>query len=205
MGYLPAWLPLERALGLVIDLERDAGRVGPPDEIRLVFEISSAVLDGVVRARQDGKMLSADEVKSLAQRTADRRWRGRLPGGAEVCTEDIRRVWGPTATNDSPPAEIGTKTTIPSPAEGNAEPIVSTVPVVDPYKTGLPGRRSIAHLILQEFKRRSKEGECEPVLAAEARALQAWASATHSNAPTPKSRVIENQIRVEYRAHQRTK
>jgi hypothetical protein len=99
MGYLPAWLPPERALDLVIDLQRELGPPGPPDVVSLVFELSSAVLDGAVPARRDGKQLTADEVKRLAQNP--RRWRGRLPENIDLCAQAIRDIWGTLAANSA--------------------------------------------------------------------------------------------------------
>jgi len=73
--------------------------------------------------------------------------------------------------------------------------------IVDPYKTGLPGRRTIAHLIKNEFDRRRKEGETEVKLKDEAAALHHWAATTHPTAPTPTVTTIENQIRQLHRAY----
>ncbi len=72
----------------------------------------------------------------------------------------------------------------------------------DPYRTGLPGRTTIKHLILAEFQRRAAAGEVERTLAAEARALQKWATREHQNAPTPAPGTIENHIREKYRHYQ---
>ena len=102
MNYCPEWVPPERALELIIDLQRGAGPPGPPDVSGLVFELKSAVFDGVVRSRQrDGQDLSADEVKSLAKQTASwRLWRGCMPEGVELCAAEIRRIWSPLATHE---------------------------------------------------------------------------------------------------------
>ena len=70
---------------------------------------------------------------------------------------------------------------------------------IEQHKTGLPGRPTIAHLVLEEFRCRVKSGQCKDTLAAEARALHDWAATKHKMAPTPKARSIENQIRAEYR------
>jgi hypothetical protein len=78
-------------------------------------------------------------------------------------------------------------------------------PTIEQYKTGLPGRPTIAHLIVEEFRGRVKSGQCKNTLAAEARALRDWAAAEHGLAPTPSPRAIENQIRGEYRANVRIK
>lgn len=68
----------------------------------------------------------------------------------------------------------------------------------DPYRTGLPGKPSIKHLILGEFRRRATADEVQPTLAAEARALHEWAKREHTQAPTPTPRTIQNHIRLEY-------
>ena len=70
---------------------------------------------------------------------------------------------------------------------------------VNPYRTGLPGKPSIRHLILGELERRVKAGNLKPILAHEAKALREWAESTHPKAPTPGVRAIENMIRGEYR------
>ena len=46
---------------------------------------------------------------------------------------------------------------------------------VNPYRTGLPGKPSIRHLILGELERRVKAGNLKPILAHEAKALREWA------------------------------
>ena len=66
---------------------------------------------------------------------------------------------------------------------------------VDPYRTGLPSRPSIRHLITQEFARRVKDGEWHRDLSDEADALIEWAKKTHSSAPTPAIGTIKNHIR----------
>ncbi len=71
----------------------------------------------------------------------------------------------------------------------------------DPYHTGAPGRPSIKHLVLSEFRRRSGAGEVERTLAAEAKALQKWAKQEHPKAPALTPRTIETQIRAEYRRY----
>ena len=68
----------------------------------------------------------------------------------------------------------------------------------DPYHTGLPGRPTIKHFILAEFQRRAEAGGVERTLAAEAKALQKWATREHQNAPTPTPNTIENHIREKY-------
>jgi hypothetical protein len=108
------------------------------------------------------------------------------------------------------PVEIvgGTDTVTPTDAEAAIQTMapahdVSTPSVaedIEQYKTGLPGRGTIAHLIIREFERRLAADECQAPLAAEARALRDWASVKHRKAPTPTPRTIENQIRAKYRA-----
>ncbi len=70
----------------------------------------------------------------------------------------------------------------------------------DPYRTGAPGRPSIMHLILDEFRRRANgnDTEVKPTLAAEARSLRDWAAEKHPNAPKTSAHTIENQIREAY-------
>ena len=68
----------------------------------------------------------------------------------------------------------------------------------DSYRTGAPGRPTIAHLISDEFNRRLEAGEILSSIAKEAGALRDWARAQHPNAPTPEARTIENQIRSAY-------
>ncbi len=65
----------------------------------------------------------------------------------------------------------------------------------DPYRTGFPGRPTIAHLLVAELRRRAEAGLLAPNLAAQALALQEWASETHSTASTPNLKTIENCIR----------
>lgn len=81
-----------------------------------------------------------------------------------------------------------------------AESQVSTGPSTDPYKTGLPGRQTIRHLILAEFERLAASGQMEQTIAGQARSLRAWAAATHPGAPTPSVGTIENHIREAYNA-----
>lgn len=71
--------------------------------------------------------------------------------------------------------------------------------MANPYRTGAPGKPTIRHLILAEFRRRARAGEVFPSLSAEAKALADWAARAHPLAPTPTVRTIENQIRDEYR------
>ncbi len=70
----------------------------------------------------------------------------------------------------------------------------------DPYRTGAPGRPSIMHLILDEFRRRANgnDTELKPTLAAEARSLRDWAAEKHPKAPKTSARTIENKIREAY-------
>jgi hypothetical protein len=75
-----------------------------------------------------------------------------------------------------------------------------TTEQVDRYRTGLPGRPTISHLIEAELRRRIAAGECEATLSAEAQALRQWAISTHPNAPPPSTGAIENRIRTPYNA-----
>lgn len=67
------------------------------------------------------------------------------------------------------------------------------------YRTGLPGRPSIAHLVDDEFCRRAKAGECEKTLTKEAKAIHEWVTENHPNAPHSTPKTIENHIRDDYR------
>jgi hypothetical protein len=69
----------------------------------------------------------------------------------------------------------------------------------DSYRTGAPGRPTIAHLIITEFNRRISEGQISNTLRAEAEELEEWARETHPNAPTPSEKTIQNQIRILYK------
>jgi hypothetical protein len=71
---------------------------------------------------------------------------------------------------------------------------------VDPYRTGLPGRRTISHLTVPELRRRAAAGECKPTLKAEAEALWEWAITTHPEGARATPLTIENQIRPFYNA-----
>jgi hypothetical protein len=70
----------------------------------------------------------------------------------------------------------------------------------DRYRTGLPGRPTIGHLIEDELRRRIAAGECKATISAEARALREWAIGTHPDAARATVRTIENQIRSLYNA-----
>jgi hypothetical protein len=78
-----------------------------------------------------------------------------------------------------------------------AAPVVTTEQA-DRYRTGLPGRPTIAHLIEAKLRQRIAAGECEATLSAETRALRQWAISTHPNAPPPSTGAIENRIRSPY-------
>ncbi|WP_198374977.1 hypothetical protein [Neoroseomonas rubea] len=67
------------------------------------------------------------------------------------------------------------------------------------YRTGAPGRPTSGALVLAELRRRGEQGQVEPTLAAEARALSAWLQSTHSEAAQLRPRAMENTIRNEYR------
>ncbi len=71
--------------------------------------------------------------------------------------------------------------------------------LADPYKTALPGKPSIRHLILAEFRRRVAEKDNETSLSKEAQALCNWARTKHPEAPTTTARTVENHIRSEFR------
>jgi len=70
---------------------------------------------------------------------------------------------------------------------------------VNPYKTGLPGRPTIKHLINPELDRRASAGETRLTLEEEAKALQEWIASEHPDAPIPALQTIKNHIRAKYR------
>jgi hypothetical protein len=82
----------------------------------------------------------------------------------------------------------------PPPKETDGKPAMA-----DPYKSGLPGKPTIKHLVLAEFERRAGAGDAEKTLEKEAAVLRLWASKEHREASTPSARTIENQIRPRYR------
>jgi len=79
-------------------------------------------------------------------------------------------------------------------------PVEPVAPVVDPYKTGSPGRPTISHLIEAEYNRRQVAGETNAELKDEAAALHGWAEISHPMARTPTVTTIQNQIRSAHRA-----
>jgi hypothetical protein len=70
---------------------------------------------------------------------------------------------------------------------------------VEPTRTGLPGRPSSKHLILQELRYRAGKGELEATLRAQVDALVAWLVKAHPTQPQPTAKTIENAIRSAYR------
>jgi hypothetical protein len=85
-------------------------------------------------------------------------------------------------------------------------PAVAPEVKADPYRTGLPGRPTIRHLILDELRRRITAGEFHPTISAEAQALRQWTISNHSEVSAPSDKSIENLIRPLYNALvQRTK
>ena len=67
-------------------------------------------------------------------------------------------------------------------------------------RTGAPGRPSKgAHLISDEFDRRSELGDLEAGVTEQARVLLQWLKETHPLRERPTVRTIENQIRDRYR------
>jgi hypothetical protein len=79
-------------------------------------------------------------------------------------------------------------------------PTVAPEVKADPYRTGLPGRPTIGHLIEAKLRRRIAAGEFNPTIKAEAEALREWAISTHPNAPAPTPKAIQNLIRDLYNA-----
>jgi hypothetical protein len=70
----------------------------------------------------------------------------------------------------------------------------------DSYESGLPGRRSIAHLLLAEMEQRAKRGQLCLSLREEAQALLDWAANAHPNAPRVTLKTIENSCRAKFRS-----
>ena len=106
-------------------------------------------------------------------------WRANRPAIrlVEVLAEDVASIWGE--------------------ADGKSQK-------ADPYRTGLPGRPGIKHLILQEFLKRVESRKVLSTLNEQAQALQAWASQAHPEAPPASIGTIRNHIRNAYRrAHAR--
>lgn len=67
-----------------------------------------------------------------------------------------------------------------------------------PTGPSFPGRPSIMSAIVQQLEQRSQQGEMLDTLAAESRALEAWAKDAHPGQQTPTTRSIENGIRTAY-------
>lgn len=61
-----------------------------------------------------------------------------------------------------------------------------------------PGRPSVMTAIVQELRRRHENGEMLETIAAESRALSAWAANRFPNAQKPKPKSTENGIRMVY-------
>ena len=72
-------------------------------------------------------------------------------------------------------------------------------PKLDPYRTGLPGRPTIKHKILEEFRKRVEMKTFDLKLTSEAEELRKWAEKEHPDAPRPTLGTIENLIRDEHR------
>jgi hypothetical protein len=85
----------------------------------------------------------------------------------------------------------------PLPDVGGLQPPAKVSP--DQYRTGLPGRPTIKHLIEHEFRRRADNGELCPTLKAKAQALCDWAARNHPEAPRSRSKTVMNYIREAYR------
>ncbi|MFC1491830.1 hypothetical protein ACFLQ0_04500 [Nitrospinota bacterium] len=71
-------------------------------------------------------------------------------------------------------------------------------PELDPYKSGAPGKPTIMHMVVKEFKARVLRGVCEPGVGKESEALKIWAAQTYPNVPTLTAKTIENNIRDLY-------
>ena len=72
-------------------------------------------------------------------------------------------------------------------------------PKLDPYRTGLPGRPTIKHFILDEFQNRVAKKTFDLTLLGEAEELHNWAEKTHPDAARPTVKSILNMIRDEHR------
>jgi hypothetical protein len=77
--------------------------------------------------------------------------------------------------------------------------------VVDPFRSGMPGRTTAKHKIVAEFQRRVASNEALPSLAAESRELGQWLFRAYPEAPATSARTIENQLRDLHRRHFKTR
>ena len=77
---------------------------------------------------------------------------------------------------------------------------------VHPWDTGVPGRRTIWHLALQEFEQRAAAGIVKGTKQAEAAALDKWVTQyrrKHPGAPPLKLSTIKNNLAEPYRLHKK--
>ena len=84
------------------------------------------------------------------------------------------------------------------PAEIERFELAHGIGAEEPFRTGLPGRPSAKHLILQEFERRAHRGECLPTVIAEAKAIWSWYEANNPHGISVTEKTIENNIRFLY-------
>jgi hypothetical protein len=69
----------------------------------------------------------------------------------------------------------------------------------DPYRTGLPGRPTGAHLVVIEFRNREKRGVVEASLKDESEALVRWYKENYTDGPNLTPGTVENRIRELHR------
>ena len=120
----------------------------------------------------------------------------------ENWTEEHARSRDRRADNTNAPAadqEQRSQATDDKPIELADASAATDTPKLDPYRTGLPGRPTIKHKILEEFQKRVKMNTFHLTLASEAEELRKWAEKEHPDAPRPTLGTIENLIRDEHR------
>ena len=83
---------------------------------------------------------------------------------------------------------------------GAAEAIAKSGNDVDPYSTGVPGRRTVIHLIEQELRRRLSDGKVLTTITSESEYLSSWAAEQHPEAPRVTAKTIRNRLAGVYRA-----
>jgi hypothetical protein len=132
------------------------------------------------------------------------RWFATVPSGdteSEVLQPSDEETIAQERQPASPPALLAFAVSAPNAARaGKGTDIAASETTVDPYRSGMPGRPTISHLIKGEFERRRDANITEPTLEGEAAALASWARDAHPNAKTPSVKTIQNQIRPDYRS-----
>jgi hypothetical protein len=131
------------------------------------------------------------------------RWFATVPSGdqeSEVLQPSDEETIARERRPASPPALLAFDVSAPNAAPAaEGTDIAASETAVDPYRSGMPGRPTISHLIKGEFERRRDANITERTLEGEAAALASWARDTHPNAKTPSVKTIQNQIRHEHR------